>query len=105
MPPRSQDLLEIREACRLSQERLAASLGIAQSTLSAYERGRLPVPDLVMKEAWRTAARQAAAQPGTQMNCVVRRQASFSKPSEFARHIEVCPSCLKWSFTAALGES
>lgn len=97
MPPRSQDLLEIREACRLSQERLAASLGIAQSTLSAYERGRLPVPDLVMKEAWRTAARKAADEPETEIGCVNRMRTPFSRPSEFAKHLEVCPRCLKWA--------
>lgn len=45
------DLRRIRKTLGLSQQRFAAAIGIGASTLSAHERGALPVPRRTMLAA------------------------------------------------------
>lgn len=95
---------KIRKASQLSQEDLAQRIGISQSTLSEYERGRLAVPDRVLKESWRIAARLRADNPAVTSACKTRIHAPFDSPSAYARHLEVCPHCLKWAHTMVCQE-
>ena len=41
---------EARKAKGMTQERLASKIGISQSELSKYEKGRKPVPEKEMKK-------------------------------------------------------
>jgi transcriptional regulator with XRE-family HTH domain len=54
-------LRDLRKALGWSQARMGSELGLAQNSISNYERGAYPIPSPVVKEIWRRWKRRLRA--------------------------------------------